>query len=280
MTQPADDLTAQLRERITTGDLAPGDRLPTYAEAVDLWDVPERAIRAAYRALTTEGLIRASRGKGTIVLGGAPAPEDRRRTVYRDQLGYYFDQAAKGYRLIGTPTVTWSTASPDIARRLAIPAGSEVIVRDRTLGIPGTRADTGPRRAQPMQVSTSHYPQWLVDELPIVGEAITGPGGLYDRIEEWAQGPLSWVEAQGAVLADAEMKKRLGVPLGAALVRWVRVASLPDGRPVEAIDVRVDAARVETVMTLERDESAGWPPDPAVESPQVSDTDGESEEAP
>lgn len=271
MTQPADDLAARLRERITTGDLAPGDQLPTVRDAQDLWGVSDQTVRTAYRTLAIEGLVRPSRGKGTVVLGQALEPEDRRREVYRDELGYYFDRVAKGYKLLGTPRVAASIAPPDIARRLRLKPGDGVVVRDRTLGLPGTRALGGHRRPQPMQAATSYYPQWLADELPIVAAADTGLGGLYDRVEEWARGPLSWVEAQGAVLADADMKKRLGVPLGAALVRWVRVASLPDGRPVEAIDIRVDAARVETVMELARDESAWWPPAPAGEQPEIAD---------
>jgi GntR family transcriptional regulator len=272
MTQPADDLAARLRERITTGDLAPGDQLPTVRDAQALWDVSDQTVRTAYRTLAIEGLVRPSRGKGTVVLGAALEPEDRRREVYRDQLGYYFDRAAKGYKLLGVPTVGPAVAPPDIARRLGLPLGSAVIVRDRTLGVPGEGSDqSGRRRPQPMQAATSYYPQWLADLLPVVGEVDTGLGGLYDRIEEWAGGPLSWVEAQGAALADADMKKRLGVPLGAALVRWVRVASLPDGRPVEAIDIRVDAARVETVMELVRDRSAWWPPEPAGEQPAIAD---------
>lgn len=272
MTQPADDLAAHIRERIASGDLAPGDQLPTVRDAQNLWGVSDQIVRTAYRTLAIEGLVRPSRGKGTVVLGSVLEPEDRRREVYRDELGYYFDRVAKGYKLLGVPTVATAPAPADIARRLGLPPGGMVVVRDRTLGIPGEGSDqTGRRRPQPMQTATSYYPRWLVHELPVVGESDTGLGGLYDRIEEWAGGPLSWVEAQGAVLADADAKKRLGVPLGAALVRWVRVTSLPDGRPVEAIDIRADAARVETVMELARHESAWWPPTPAGEQPTVTD---------
>ncbi len=268
MTQPADDLAARLREQITAGDLAPGDKLPTVKAAQELWRVGSSVIRTAYRQLAAEGLIRGSHGRGTVVLGPTLTRIARHRAMFRDELGYYFDPEGQGLRLVGKPTVDVQPASPDIAHRLQVEPGSPVVVRDRTLGKPGTKRT----RPTPLQIATSYLPGWLLAELPIIGEPVTGPGGIYDRIEEHFARPLADpVEAQGAVNAASAEAKRLNVPAGAALVRIVRTATLEDGRPVEVNDTRMDGARFETALVLERDASAGWPPDPAVESPVVPD---------
>lgn len=270
MTRPDDPLTARLRAEITAGDRAPGTTLPSVADAQKVFGVREVEVRAAYKTLQQEGLVRGIPRRGTVVLGPAVHRVARRRAVFRDQLGYYFDPAGQSLRLVGKPSVATGLASLDIAHRLAVPVGSPVVVRERVLGEQGTKRT----RARGLQIATSYLPGWLWEQLPIVGEAVTGPGGIYDRIEEWAQAPLSWEEAQGAVVAPREDALRLaGVTAGAALVRIVRTATLPDGRPVEVNDTRMDGARFETTLVIERHESAGWPPDPAVESPQVIDTD-------
>lgn len=270
MTRPDDELTARLRERITSGDLRPGDTLPTVVAAQDLWGVRRVEVQAAYKALAQEGLVRGIPRRGTVVLGPALHRVERRRAVFRDQLGYYFDPTGQNLRLIGKPTVDRAPATPDIAHRLSVAVGTEIVVRDRVLGTPGTKS----QRARGLQIATSYLPGWLLADVPIVGEPVTGPGGIYDRIEEKFGRPLRWEEAQGAVLASRDDALRLaGVNAGSALIRIVRTTYLPDGRPVEVNDTRMDGARYETVIELERDESAGWPPDPAVESPQVVDED-------
>jgi GntR family transcriptional regulator len=277
MTQPADDLTALLRGQITAGELAPGSKLPPVREAIDRWGATERAVRTAYARLAAEGMVRASRGKGTIVVGVDLQQIPVDNGVHHDQLGYYFSKAAQDFRLIGTPTITTITANLKIARLLDVDAGSPLVVRERVLGERGTKRT----RPTPLQIATSYLPGWLSEQLPIVAEPDTGPGGILARIEEWVNGPLRWPRpTYGAATATTDEAKALALPAGAALFVRYRVAVLPDGRPVELNVTRWDGGRFELVLPeLRRDASAGWPPDPAVESPQVGDTeDGPEEE--
>lgn len=222
------------------------------------YEVAQQTVQNAIDLLRSEGLVVGRHGAGVFV----KEPETfvrvpRRRFVFRDRIGYYFDEAAQGYRPVTTPTVDVVPVPAEIARRLGVEPGSEVVMRTRVLGELGH----GRQRA------VSYLPAWLRDELPVVGEEETGLGGIYDRIEEHFGQPLSWEEAQGAVAAGAEEAAVLdGVVHGGPLVRILRTASLPDGRAVEVNDTRMDAARFEVVAVLERDESAAWPPTPAVES--------------
>src|ERR1700712_3949388 len=73
MTEPASArIAAELRHRISAGDLAPGARMPSTRAIVARYGV---AMATATKALTTlrhEGLIRSMPGVGTVVAGAAP----------------------------------------------------------------------------------------------------------------------------------------------------------------------------------------------------------------
>ncbi len=150
----------------------------------------------------------------------------------------------------------------EIAGRLQVEPRSEVVVRSRVLG------ELDPE--QPLQIAVSYLPAWLAQELPVVGQKITGHGGIYDRIEAHFDAALRWEETQGAVAASEYEATTLGVALGGPLVRVVRTATLPDGRVVEVNDTRMDGNRFEVVAVLERHETAAWPPAPATETPRVT----------
>ncbi|RXS70968.1 GntR family transcriptional regulator [Streptomyces sp. TM32] len=89
MAQPAPPpyrrITDEIRRRIDTGELAPGDRVPSTRRITQEWGV---AMATATKVLTTlrqEGLVRAVPGVGTVVAEppspratGAAAPRERR----------------------------------------------------------------------------------------------------------------------------------------------------------------------------------------------------------
>lgn len=61
-----DTLAAALRERILGGDLAPGEPLREQVLA-DAYDVSRHTLRAAFRVLAAEGLVRISPNRGAAV---------------------------------------------------------------------------------------------------------------------------------------------------------------------------------------------------------------------
>ncbi|MFD1936845.1 MULTISPECIES: TetR/AcrR family transcriptional regulator C-terminal domain-containing protein [Nonomuraea] len=84
-------IAADLRQRITTGRLRPGDRVPSTRQITQDWQV---AMATATKALTTlrqEGLIRPVPGVGTVVADAArgagpsrrPSPELSRERIVR-----------------------------------------------------------------------------------------------------------------------------------------------------------------------------------------------------
>lgn len=60
-------IAASLRDQIITGELAPGQRLPSEADIAYLWGVAKETARRAMRLLRTEGLVVGERGRPATV---------------------------------------------------------------------------------------------------------------------------------------------------------------------------------------------------------------------
>ncbi|GLX97130.1 TetR/AcrR family transcriptional regulator C-terminal domain-containing protein [Herbidospora sp. NBRC 101105] len=75
-------ITAELRRRIITGVLAPGDRVPSTRQIVREWGVAMATASKVLAALRNEGLVEPVPGVGTVVTPGRPRrtarPEERR----------------------------------------------------------------------------------------------------------------------------------------------------------------------------------------------------------
>ncbi|GLY80642.1 TetR/AcrR family transcriptional regulator C-terminal domain-containing protein [Actinoallomurus iriomotensis] len=76
-TSRSGQIVAELRHRIVTGELAPGDRVPSTREITRRWGVAMATATKALTQLRHEGLVRAVPGVGTVVAtgtGSAPRP--------------------------------------------------------------------------------------------------------------------------------------------------------------------------------------------------------------
>jgi DNA-binding transcriptional regulator YhcF (GntR family)/AcrR family transcriptional regulator len=66
-------IAAELRRRITSGELAPGERLPSTRALVQRYGVAMATATKVLTMLRQEGLIRSVPGVGTVVAGGPPS---------------------------------------------------------------------------------------------------------------------------------------------------------------------------------------------------------------
>src|SRR6478736_2775198 len=64
----ADQVIAQLRNQITTGEWPVGSRIPTETQLVEQLGVARNTVREAVRALAHNGLLDIRQGSGTYVL--------------------------------------------------------------------------------------------------------------------------------------------------------------------------------------------------------------------
>lgn len=81
-TDPSDELPVglqlswRLRALISTGQLAPGERLPSFRQLAGWAGVNLNTVRAVYEGLEREGLVVSRQGQGTFVAAGVdPTPE-------------------------------------------------------------------------------------------------------------------------------------------------------------------------------------------------------------
>jgi DNA-binding FadR family transcriptional regulator len=69
-----DEIATVLRERVLSGDLMVGDRLPSEQQLADSFQVSRTVIREAIARLKVDGLIDTKQGLGAFVAAGSRAP--------------------------------------------------------------------------------------------------------------------------------------------------------------------------------------------------------------
>lgn len=116
------DIADDLRELITSGQLAPGSDVPTEAELAIRWQTSRGPIRNALATLRAEGLIETTRGRPARVLErktNQPVDVSVPFTRWAREIG-----AVPGAR---TQEVTLRRADPEKAELLGIAAGDPIV---------------------------------------------------------------------------------------------------------------------------------------------------------
>ncbi|WP_409344513.1 FadR/GntR family transcriptional regulator [Paenibacillus sp. MBLB4367] len=70
-----DEVVQQLQKKISSGDIAPGDKIPTEPELMEQFHVGRSTIREAVRVLVHAGLLEKKQGFGTFLRPGATIQE-------------------------------------------------------------------------------------------------------------------------------------------------------------------------------------------------------------
>jgi GntR family transcriptional regulator len=152
-------IAQELRQRIQAGELAPGQQLPTELELREQYSASRNTIRDAIKWLTSNGLVETRPGQGTFVIerispfvttlsadpetglgggeGEAAFAEVRERGRVPSRVG---------------PRVELLAAAGNVAARLNVPAGTQVVSRHWERSIDGT----------PWSLQTTYYPMDLV----------------------------------------------------------------------------------------------------------------------
>jgi GntR family transcriptional regulator len=154
----------QLRDAIYRGELAPGERLPSEQELMERHDVSRNTVRLALAALSSEGLIASSQGRGSFVRERAPLrffasktdSHERRARATRD--AFMSDVAEQGRDGGLHIEVAMVRADTTIAARLEIDEGTTVVVRRRVQYVDD----------EPYATADTYFPLELVKDSPIV----------------------------------------------------------------------------------------------------------------
>lgn len=226
----------RLRGRIASGELAPGDRVPSEAELMDTYSAARATVRQAVGVLRTEGLVVAEQGRGAFVRGRPPVRRlayDRFARRHRDEGKAAFLAEMEGRRpQVEVLAVEPYTAPAEVAERLGVPPESKVLRRFRRY------LDDG----QPLETATSYIP-WSLAEGTAMVDANPGPGGIYARIEEQGHRLGKFTEEVTARMPTSEEARALALPTGTPVLHLVRTAYDTDGQAVEVCDTVMAADR-------------------------------------
>ncbi|WP_148573447.1 GntR family transcriptional regulator [Nocardioides caldifontis] len=226
----------ELRRRIETGRIAPGERLPSESALVAEFGVAHGTIRQAIQLLRSEGLAVAEHGRGVFVRNRPPI-----RRLAHDRFSRKHREAGKAAYLaeaerenaqprVDVYFVGPETADTDVAQRLKIRKGSKVLARRRRYLSDG----------EPTELATSFIPWDLAKGTPMT-EINPGPGGVYARIEDAGRRLGRFTEEVSARMPTPDEARALRLAAGTPVLTLVRVAYDVEDQPVEMCDTVMSA---------------------------------------
>jgi GntR family transcriptional regulator len=206
-----------LRDGITRGELAPGDRLPGERDLADRLGVSRMTLRQALSELETAGDLVRVAGRA----GGAFVAEPRVE-VDLTHLSGLTDQLRRAGRRAGARVLVARRVvpEPDIAAALGLAGRAQAVqvVRVRSAN------------QLPVAVETSWFPARLVPGM--LDQTLSG--SLYAVLRKrYGHEPVSAVERLEPMLATHELAAHLAVAPGVPLLRVERVAQDAAGTVVE-----------------------------------------------
>jgi GntR family transcriptional regulator len=232
---PSQRIADDLRESIHSGHLAPGDEMPSENELAAEYDTSRKTARSALAILRSEGLITTGQGRRAVVrpkghVGITVTGSNYRKHRSLGIPGFNAQALEQGQRpRQDIREVTHVPAPPEVATRLDINEGADVVVRRLTFWLDDI----------PVALHESYFPALLV-----AGTAIERPrkirGGAHTIIEDPA-GPIrrhiarSVDEISGRMPTPDEVRQ-LRLPPGVPVFRILRTVYDSDGQPVEVQD--------------------------------------------
>ncbi|MEU7140862.1 GntR family transcriptional regulator [Nocardia sp. NPDC046473] len=250
-------IAEELRQRILSKELSPGDRVPGEAALTEQFRVSVPTVRQALAVLRHEGLIEARHGVGTYVR--APRIKVRRtderhqweknrvrepETVRRSTGATEYDTGLSMPELTFSARYSTTEATEDLADAFAMPVGTKLLQRNyRT------------------QYHSEDSPFSLVCSYLVYEMAEANPDLLDDSNEPWPGGTQHQLSTIGIEFASvteevhtrmptASEAEELGIPTaGVAVFDLRRISIDVSGRVVEVADIVLPGDRSELVYT-------------------------------
>jgi len=235
-------ITVILRDRILSGQLAPGYRLPSEAEICAAFGVSRITAKRSLDELAAIGLVDRARGRGTTVRQRPETP------VMRAAVEGWIENISRMGESTRARVLEFGyfPAPPHVAEALDLSSGTEVQRSIRVRSIEGE--------------CLSHLETWVPAEI----------GRSYERAEMEDVALLRLLERHGvkvtsarqtitAAVAPPNIATALGIHAGAPLLDVRRIVMDRAGRPVEYIRVlyRPDLYRYEMDLTRVQGSAGG-----------------------
>ena len=200
-----------IRARIQSGELAPGDRVASERQLADRYGVSLMTARHAMNVLEGDGLVERRLGSGTFV-----APP---RIHFNRLQGFTEQMAARGERA-RSRIVSIQVLDDEIeaAARLGLAPGSRLVRLERVrLG-----------GSEPFAFETTYLPE---REFPGLARSVRAAGSLFETLRrDHGVEPEYAEEEVDALSADARLAHLLDIPRGSPLLRIRQVLYAAGGR--------------------------------------------------
>jgi GntR family transcriptional regulator len=206
----------QLADRIESGALGAGQRLPPERDLAEALSVSRMTVRQALASLAARGLVERGVGRGTFVREAGKVVHDLTRVA-----GFTEEVERQGLEAGARILDAKQCAAPDhVADALGLEPGDEVVRLERVRlggGRPMTLEDTC--------VPAERFPGLLDEDLS---------GSLYALMRDrYGLGPVSATERLEPMAARSYEAGALGVDEGSPLMFVERIAYAADGTAVE-----------------------------------------------
>lgn len=133
-------IAADLRARIASGELGPGDKLPSTKELAAHYEISPQAIARVIALLKAEGAVWSRQGAGVFVRSWEPLvyrPQEEFKQRAPDLDVFAALMSSEGRQGEQTIEVSTGVAEDPIRKRLQLPEGAMVAVRHRTSFLEG-----------------------------------------------------------------------------------------------------------------------------------------------
>lgn len=209
-------IAERLQHEIVSGGFKPGAQLPTENELALKYDVNRHTVRRAIAALTENGYLTATRGRGTFVAEVPITYPISSHTRFSEIISAQKRQP--GGRLIASAE---EEAAADIASHLAMNEG-EIVIRIDTLRV----ADGVPIAVSANWFRKDMVPNLVADyaELGTVSAALSRAGFEHYKRNK------SWITAIAVTTEDARL---LQIEVGFPLMQIISTNTTEQGQPLQ-----------------------------------------------
>jgi GntR family transcriptional regulator len=204
-------------KQIRAGALQPGEMLPAEEDLCRLYGVSRMTARQSLQALKHQGLVRSEKGRGTFVI----QPKVEKEIAHLS--GFSAEMRSLGMKPTSrTLEQANKPASPEIARRLAIPPGSLLLELHRL-----RLADGLPLAIEQVWLSLAEFPG--IDKIDFSRSSLYGT--LRERYGIQVGSADEIIEARAATGREAKL---LDISARSSLLVISRTIRTAQGKPVEA----------------------------------------------
>jgi GntR family transcriptional regulator len=206
-------IAADLRAQIMSGQLAPGEQLPSTQHLVQRYATANATVQRALAVLKDEGFVYSRVGKGVYV---------RDKQPFVVQVAAYFVPAPKeySYRLLDVAEIR---PPAEVAQAFNLTDNGMTVVRKRLML----------RDSDPVELSWSYYPAEIAVHSPLAARTKIS-GGAPQVLATLGYPQRDFVDRLSARAPTTEELQALELPDDVPVIRQFRVIYSDDRRPVEA----------------------------------------------